>query len=100
MATFEEFVSGLVILVGLVGWVVFIPQIRLLTKIKDSRSISLGMIWGSLLMQIILFTNSFLRKDWPMAFTMLTSLSFLFFTICLVHYYRRWPGGQKAQKGG
>lgn len=95
MDTIGEFVAWLVIATGFVGWAVFIPQIRLLLKVKESRSISLGMAWGSFGLQATILTHALLKSDWPLVFSIGTSILFLSYLLCLIHYYRWLPGGRR-----
>ena len=96
METFRTVVSWLVAGIGLVGWTVFVPQIRLLLKEKEAKSISLGLIWGSFAMQTLMFTHALLQNDWHLAFAMFTSLSCLVIVLALIYYYRKYPGGRKS----
>ena len=84
----------LVATAGLFTWLLFLPQIKLLIKVKDSKSISLAMTWGSWVLQIFILTQSVLHQNWTLAFTMGISVSFLSITIGCIHYYRKYPGGK------
>lgn len=90
----EMFVDGLVVVAGFVGWIVFVPQIQLLWRMKKSDTISPGMVWGSFALQAILFIQGILKKNWPVVFVMSTSLICLCITLFLIYRYRRWPGGR------
>lgn len=92
----EMFVDGLVVVAGFVGWIVFVPQIQLLWRMKKSDTISPGMVWGSFALQAILFIQGILKKKvhWPVVFVMSTSLICLCITLFLIYRYRRWPGGR------
>ena len=96
MEQFREIVSWLVMGIGFVGWTVFIPQIRLLVKTKESKSISLGLIWGSFSMQAIMLTHTLLNKDFAMSFALGTSLICLSIIVVLIYYYRKWPSGRST----
>ena len=92
--TLREAVAWLVAVVGLFGWIMFIPQIRLLLKAKEAKSISLGLIWGSFVAQSIIALHAVLQRDWHLTFAIATSLTCLAITLFLIYYYRRYPGGR------
>lgn len=94
METFSQVIAWLVVGTGFFGWLVFIPQIRLLLKVKESRSISLGLSWGTFGMQAIILMHAILQKDWHLTFAVGTSLTCLAIMLSLIHYYRKWPGGK------
>lgn len=77
------FVDGLVVVAGFVGWIVFVPQIRLLWRVKKSDTISLGMVWGSFALQTVLFIQGLMKENWPLVFVMSTSLICLCITLFL-----------------
>lgn len=92
-----SFVETIDLLVGVLGfftWVLFLPQIKLLIKEKSSKSISLGMTWGSWGIQVLILTQSLLHQNWSLALTMGVSVVFLTITNALIHYYRFFPGGR------
>ncbi|MCA9358047.1 hypothetical protein KC902_02175 [Candidatus Kaiserbacteria bacterium] len=91
-----QVVDWLVATAELFTWLLFLPQIRLLIKVKDSKSISLGMTWGSWILQVLILTQSILHQTWTLAFTMGMSVFFLSITIVCIHYYRIHPGGKPA----
>ncbi len=91
--TFIEVIDWLVGISGLFTWLLFVPQIKLLLTVKDSQSISLLMIWGSWILQVLVLIQSILHETWSLAFTMGVSVLFLTITNCFVWYYRRFPGG-------
>jgi hypothetical protein len=66
----------------------FLPQYRLLWKIKDSRSISTGLYWISLGLQVVLFTDSILHGNREMIFAFSTSILAIVYLLILVYYYR------------
>ena len=94
MDIFRNIIALMVVGVGFVGWSVFLPQIRLLLKEKEARSISLGLVWGSFAMQVIIFTHTTLQKDWHLTFALGTSLICLVLVLALIYYYRKYPGGR------
>jgi uncharacterized protein with PQ loop repeat len=92
----REVVAWLVASIGLVGWVTFLPQIRLLLKVKEAKSISLGLLWGSFAMQAIILVHVAFAGDWKLALVYITGLMCLVVILSLTYYYRRWPGGRAA----
>lgn len=92
--TFESLVDILVVVAGLFGWLIFLPQIKLLLEVKKSESISLGLVWGSFAMQAVMFLQGILKKNWPLVLVMSTSLICLVIMLWLIYRYRRWPGGK------
>lgn len=66
MDIFREVVALLVAAIGLVGWIVFLPQIRLLYEMKRAESVSLLFVWGSLAMQAVILVHILLQTyiDW------------------------------------
>ncbi len=91
-----QVIDWLVATAGLFTWILFFPQIKLLIKIKDSRSISLGMTWGSWVLQSLILTQSVLHQNWSLALTMGISVLCLTVTNVIIHYYRKYPGGRNA----
>ena len=63
METFREMVALLVAGIGVFGWVVFLPQIKLLFRVKKADSISLLLVWGSFVMQIIVLLHILIQED-------------------------------------
>jgi uncharacterized protein with PQ loop repeat len=96
METLRTVVGWLVVVIGLVGWMVFIPQISLLIKTKNSQPVSLSLVWGSIAMQAILLLHVLLQAkvDWRLSITYITSLSCLAVLVSTIYYYRRFPGGR------
>ena len=94
MELLDQIVSWLVVGIGIFGWIVFVPQIRLLLKQKEARSISLGLIWGSFFMQAIICAHGIIEKDWSLVFAMATGLVCLSIILILIYYFRNWPGGR------
>lgn len=87
-------IDWLIGMAGLLTWILFLPQIRLLISVKDSKSISLGMTWGSWVLQVLILTQSVLHQNWTLTFTIGMSVLFLTITNALIHYYRFYPGGR------
>ncbi|TSC68847.1 MAG: hypothetical protein G01um101456_457 [Parcubacteria group bacterium Gr01-1014_56] len=79
---------------GFVVWIVFIPQMKLLFSVKDSKSISLWTASLSWFLQVIILLQAFLYENWPLVFSMGISLLFLTLLIGIIYYYRRFPGGR------
>ena len=94
MYIFREIISWMVVSIGFVSWVVFLPQIKLLLKEKEAKSISLGLVWGSFGMQLIMFTHTTLKKDWHLTFALGTSLACLIIILVLIYHFRKYPGGR------
>jgi hypothetical protein len=84
----------LVVMSGFATWIIFIPQIRLLLSVKDSKSISLwttGLSWG---LQVLILLQALLNYNWPLVFTMGVGIFFLTVVILIILYYRQYPGGR------
>ena len=79
---------------GLFTWVLFVPQIRLILRLKREDTISLGMTWGSWVLQALILAQSLFLQNWSLSFTMAVSVFFLTITNVLIHYYRKYPGGR------
>ncbi len=96
MELVREIVGLLVIAIGLVEWVVFLPQIRVLYKVKKAEEFSLLTLWASLVMQAIILTHILLQPtvDWKISITYFTGIICFVVFLALVHYYRCWPGGR------
>lgn len=92
--SFVEAVDLSVAILGFFTWALFVPQIKLLIKEKNSRSISLGMTWGSWAIQALILIQSVLHQNWSLVLTMGISVIFLTITNALIHYYRVFPGGR------
>ena len=95
MDTFREIVAWLVAMIGFVSWIIFLPQIRLLIKVKTADSISLLLIWGSIVMQTTILLHILIQEviDWKLSIVFFTSVVCLSILLVLIYYYRRWPGG-------
>jgi uncharacterized protein with PQ loop repeat len=91
-------VEILVLVVGLFGWAISIPQLRLLLQTKDSRSNSLIVYAGGSVSQTIFLINSLLHQNWVLAFSMGMGLFTSVVTICFIVYYRAYPGGKVKSK--
>lgn len=90
-------VAYLVASSAFVSWMIFLPQFRLLKKVKDSRSISTGTVWGSLTLQLLILTNSIFKHNWQLTMALCTTITCLVIMLPMIYYYRKWPGGrQKA----
>jgi hypothetical protein len=84
-------------LVGLSGffvWILFIPQIKLLLEVKESRSNS---IWASVLsggLQMLILLQALLNSNWALFFTTTVSVVFVAIVLVIILYYRKFPGGR------
>src|SRR3989338_8633925 len=96
MDIFKEIINWLVVGTGLFGWLVFLPQIRLFLKVKESRSNSLGLLWGSVVIQVIILFHVILENDWQLTFAYVINLFFVGLLLFLTYYYRWWPGGRNS----
>jgi uncharacterized protein with PQ loop repeat len=94
MEIFKYVVSWLVAFSGFFIPLLFYPQIRLLYKEKLSNSLSLGMIWGSFLIQACVAIDAFFNENYKLMFLQLVSLVCLTIIISQAHYYRAFPGGR------
>ena len=94
----RAFVAWLAASMGLVAWMVFVPQIRLLLTEKKSDNISLRLVWGSFGLQAVLLLHAVFQLDWYMAFPLLTSLVCLVVVLKLIYRYRKYPGGKPRYK--
>ena len=90
-------VDWLVFVGGLGTWLLFVPQIRVLTRVKDSRSFSFQTLYGSLALQVTILAQAALHLNGQLIFTMVMSVAGLCLTIGLTHYYRHHPGGKQKQ---
>ncbi len=96
MDIFREIVAWLVAVIGFTGWIVFLPQIRLLLKVKKADSISLLLVWGSVAMQATILIHILIQEivDWKLSVVFFTSIACQIVLLTLIYYYRRWPGGK------
>lgn len=94
MEFFKSAVDALVALSGFVSWTIFLPQIRLLLRVKKSDNLSFGTVWGSLALQSLIITQSLLKGNWPLAFMISVNATALGCLIFLIYYYRKFPGGK------
>ena len=97
MNLFREVIAWLVAASGIMCWIVFVPQVRLLIKIKKSDSISTGMLWGSFGIQMLIMIHLAMQSpiDWRFLSSYIMSFIGLLVVMYFVYYYRRWPGGRK-----
>jgi hypothetical protein len=93
----REIDAWLVAAIGLVGWAPFLPQIRFLLKVKEAKSISTGLLWGSFGMQAVILLHVMFGGDWKLALVYITGLTCLAIILCVTYYYRKWPGGRTAR---
>ena len=89
----KDVVDVLVWISGFVTWFVFIPQLKLLYKVKESKSISSLTMWMSWSIQVVILSQALLAGNTSLIFTMLVSVFFISIVIVFVHYYRAFPGG-------
>ena len=89
-------IETLVLVVGLCGWAISIPQFRLLLKTKSSHSNSLFVSIGGLLSQVIFFTGALLQKNWTFSFSFGAGLVTSVCMISVIAYYRKYPGGKNT----
>ncbi len=90
----KDVVDVLVWISGFVTWFVFIPQLKLLYKVKESKSISSLTMWMSWSIQVVILSQALLAGNTSLIFTMLVSVFFISIVIVFVHYYRAFPGGR------
>ena len=88
-------VDWLVFVGGLGTWLLFVPQIRKLNQVRDSRSYSFAAMYGSLALQVTILAQAVLHENWYLTFTMATSVIGLAWTIALIHRYRPNGGNQQ-----
>ena len=91
-------IETLALAVALCGWVICIPQFKLLFQTKDSRSNSLFLSIGGLVFQAIFFTNALLQGNLVFVFSMGTGLINGIVMIGLIAYYRAYPDGKAKVK--
>lgn len=94
METFVAIIDTLVVVAGFLIWLLFIPQIRLLLRERQSRTNSIYLTGGSFLLQSLLLTQVVLYQNWPLAFVQTMSLTGVTVMLALILYYRRFPGGR------
>ena len=94
MELLRTVIDILMICIGLGSWVMFLPQIRLLWKVKEAKSITLWLVWGSFASQVVVLIHSLLQRDLLLTFAMATSLICLVIVLVMIYYYRKWPGGR------
>jgi len=96
MEIFREIVGLLVIIIGPLGAVVFLPQIRVLYKVKKAESFSLLTLWVSFVMQAVILVHVLIQPviDWRLSVTYFTAIACFIVFLVFIYYYRRWPGGR------
>lgn len=94
MESIKEATDWLVAISGLFMPILFIPQIKLLIETKESYSLSLFTIYGSLVIQTLITLQALFRVNYQLAFVQSISISCMLVIAGTVLYYRRWPGGR------
>ena len=94
MELFRTTVDWVVVGAGFISWVVFLPQIQLLLRVKRSDSVSLGLLWGSVALQSLALLQLVLRENWQLSVMYVVGLFCLAIIIFLVYRYRKYPGGK------
>lgn len=94
MESIKEVTDWLVALSGLFMPILFIPQIKLLIETKESYSLSLFTIFGSLVTQTLIILQALFKVNYQLAFVQIISISCMLVIAATVVYYRRWPGGR------
>lgn len=95
MEALREVVAWLVAASAFIVWLLFLPQIRIMYKVKRADSISLGTVGGSFSIQSLIFMHAILNYDYRLAFLQSTSMFFLCIVIIMIIYYRKFPEGRK-----
>lgn len=90
-------INYLVAASGFIVWILFVPQILLLHRTKDSISISLWSLWISWALQILIVIQGALLANWSFVFATSVSITGVSIEIAMVYYYRSFPGGRKRQ---
>lgn len=91
-----QLVNYLVAGSGFIVWILFVPQILLLYKTKDSKSISLWSLWISWVLQVLIVVQGVLITNWSFVFATSVSIAGVSIEIAMVYYYRIFPGGRKG----
>lgn len=94
LGTLKWVVDFLVALSGLIVWIVFIPQLKLLYTVKESKSNSIWTSALTFLLQFLILIQADLNKNWTLAFTSSVSVFFVGVTLIFILYYRKFPGGR------
>lgn len=94
MEALSRIIDILVVVSGFFIWILFVPQIRLLLREKESKTNSLILLCGSWAIQALILAQVALRANWPLLFIQAMSFIGVSITLYLVHYYRRYPGGR------
>jgi len=84
----------LVLISGFFVGVIFIPQIRLLLKVKESTSLSAGSLWLTWILQTVVLIQILLHANYQLAFMQSVSLAGVSIELILLYYYRVYPGGR------
>ena len=95
MVTFELAIDWLVAVAGLCVPVLFYPQIKLLKEVKEAKSLSLGTVCGSLVIQVLIAIQALFKTNFQLVFVQSLSISCLILIGGMIFYYRRWPGGRR-----
>ncbi len=91
---FRNVVNWLIAASGLFMWVIFIPQYRLLLKVKDSKSISFATNGMSWVLQALIVIQAMIYRNWSLLFVTGVSLFCLSILCVMILYYRKFPGGK------
>lgn len=83
-----EIVDKAVLAVGFFSWLLFLPQIKLLLKVKQSDSLSTVTVWGSFGIQRLILLQSALKENWELAFVMLINMICLAIVLVLIYRYK------------
>ncbi len=94
MESIKEMTDWLVGVSGLFMPILFIPQIKLLVETKESYSLSLLTIFGSLVIQTLIILQALFKVNYQLAFVQIISIGCMLVIAVTVLYYRRWPGGR------
>lgn len=96
MDIFREVVAWIVVAIAFLGWISYLPQIKLLLKVKESKSVSLGLMWSGVGMQGMVLIHLLLQPkiDGKLVWVYITNLVCMFVVLYLIYRYRRWPGGK------
>jgi uncharacterized protein with PQ loop repeat len=96
MELFRAIMSWSVVIIGLTAWSAFLPQIKLLIKTKEAKSVSVGLFWISFGMQVTVLTYLIIQPsiDWKLALSYITCIICQVVIIGMIYYYRKWPGGR------
>ena len=93
----REVSANLVMGASYLTWSLYLPQMKRLSRVKDSRPFSLLSIFGSYALNVLVCANAFLNENRQLFFLQLTIIAFQSLLISMIVYYRRRPGGRRAQ---